>query len=289
MTSSPLAVAAPRPSWWALIRRSTRAYLRDECSDLAAGLTYYSVLSLFPALTSVLSLIALVGDPQHTVATLGDTLRRIVGPTVGSDVDPILTQLAHVPAAGWGFGLGVAGALWSASGYVGAFGRALNRIYGITEDRPAWKLRPQMLLLTTLLVSFAAVTVVGLVVSGPVARGIGATAGLTDVTVTVWSVAKWPAMAVLVLTMIALLYHFTPNHRSAAFRWLTPGAAFAVVAWVTSSAGFASYIGNFATYDRVYGSLAGVIVLLLWLWLTNLALLFGAELNAAGQSDGVSL
>jgi membrane protein len=170
--------------------------------------------------------------------------------------------------------------LWSASAYVGAFGRAMNRMYETGEGRPIWKLRPLMLLVTLVLVLLAALTLVGLVVSGPVAEAVGGALGLGSAAVLAWQIAKWPVILLVVMLIVATLYWATPNVRQSKFRWLSMGAALAILVWIVLSAGFGFYVSNFSTYDRTYGSLAGVIVFLLWLWLTNLALLFGAELDA---------
>jgi membrane protein len=171
-------------------------------------------------------------------------------------------------------------ALWSASGYVGAFGRAMNRIYEIEEGRPFWKLRPQMLLLTLVAVLLAAVALLLLIVSGPVATSIGNVIGLGDAALTTWKIAKWPVLAVIVVLIVGLLYYTTPNVQQPKFRWISIGAAVAILIWVLASIGFSFYVGNFSNYNKTYGSLAGVIVALLFLWITNLALLFGGELDA---------
>jgi len=191
-----------------------------------------------------------------------------------------LEQLASSQRAGLALVLGLATALWSASGYVGAFGRAMNRMYEVGEGRPVWKLRPVMLVVTLVLVVLAALTLVGLVVSGPVAQAVGDQLGLGSAAVTAWNIAKWPVLLVIVALIVAILYWATPNVRHPRFRWISVGAAVAIVAWVLLSAAFGLYVSNFSSYDKTYGSLAGVIVFLLWLWITNLALLFGAELDA---------
>ncbi len=176
--------------------------------------------------------------------------------------------------------IGVLAALWSASGYVGAFGRAMNRIYEIDEGRPFWKLRPIMLLLTLVAVLLAAVALLMLIVSGPVAESVGNVIGIGDAALTAWSIAKWPILGLIVIVVVGLLYYTTPNVQQPKFRWISVGAAVAIVIWVLASVGFAFYVANFGSYNKTYGSLAGVIVALLFLWITNLALLFGGELDA---------
>ena len=178
--------------------------------------------------------------------------------------------------------LGIATALFSASAYVGAFGRAINRVYEIDEGRPIWKLRPLMVLVTLGLVVLAALVLVGLVVSGPIADAVGQAIGLQEQTVAVWSVLKYPLILVIVMAIVAVLFHVTPNVQQPKFRWLSPGAVLAIVVWVLASVGFGFYVSRFGNYGdgSAYGSLGGIIVFLLWLWITNLALLLGVELDA---------
>src|SRR5690606_13242605 len=268
-----------KPSWTYVLRRTVREMLRDQCTDLAAALTYYSVLSLFPALIAMLSLLALTGQQEDTVATVLDTLRQAGAASAADTLEPVLTELSQTPRAGLVLIGGLAVALWSASNYVNSFGRAMNRIYEIDEGRPIWKLRPVMLVLTALIVVLAALVALGLVITGPVARAIGDVVGLGAVAVTVWNVAKWPVMLAVVV-IVALLYFVTPNVRQPRFRWISVGAVVAILTWVVASALFGLYVASFSSYNAIYGSLAGVIVFLLWLWITNLALLFGAELDA---------
>jgi membrane protein len=188
--------------------------------------------------------------------------------------------MTRTQAAGFAFVFGIVGAIWSASGYVGAFGRAMNRIYQIDEGRPVWKLRPLQLLLTLAGIILVALLLIGLVVSGPLARSIGNVIGLGDTAVTVWDIAKWPVMLAIVIVLVAVLYYATPNVKQPKFRWMSVGAAIAILVWLLASVAFGFYVANFGSYNKTYGSLAGVIVFLLWLWITNLALLFGAEVDA---------
>jgi membrane protein len=201
----------------------------------------------------------------------------------GSVADTIkgpLDQLTATSSAGIALVIGVVGALWSASGYVGAFGRAMNRIYEIQEGRPFWKLRPLMIVITLAAVILAGLVAIGLVVSGPVARAIGEAIGLGDTAVTIWGIVKWPVLLGLAAVAVAILYYATPNVQQPKFKWISLGAVVAIITWVIASALFGLYISQFSNYNKTYGSLAGVIIFLLWLWITNLALLFGAELNA---------
>lgn len=269
-----------KPSWMYVARKTAREFIDDQCTDLAAALTYYAVLALFPALVAILSLVGLVGQGSSTVDTLSQILRDVGAGGAADVLEPTLTELSTTSGAGLGFVIGLAAALWSASGYVGAFGRGMNRIYEIDEGRPIWKLRPAMLLVTLVTVVLVALVAIALVLTGPAAQAVGDAIGLGDGVVTVWSIAKWPVMLAVVVLIVALLYYTTPNVKQPKFRWISIGAVLAIVVWIIASAAFGFYVSNFSSYNRTYGSLAGVIVFLLWLWLTNLALLFGAELDA---------
>ncbi|QDH10784.1 YihY/virulence factor BrkB family protein [Nocardioides dongxiaopingii] len=261
-------------------RQTLSEFLDDQCTDLAAALTYYAVLALFPAAIALTSVLGLVGQGTSAVDEVLDILGTIGAGGVVDSIGPTLRELATSQAAGLGFVLGLAGALWSASGYVGAFGRAMNRIYEKGEGRPIWKLRPAMLLLTAVLVVLVALVLAALILTGPAAEAVGDAIGLGGTAVTVWNIAKWPVLLAVVVLIVALLYHFTPNVHPPRFRWTSVGAVLAIVVWVLASAAFGLYVANFSSYDKTYGALAGVVVFLLWLWLTNLALLLGAELDA---------
>ena len=267
-------------SWFYILRRTIREFRADDCTDLAATLTYYSVLAIFPGLLAVISTLGLFDLGGDSVKTILDILRPLVDSSTLDAVRDPLNQLAHSQSAGFAFVIGLVGALWSASGYVGAFSRAMNRVYGVDEGRPFYKLRPLQLLITLVTVALCAVGLVILLVSGPVARAVGDVIGLGDTAVQVWDIAKWPVLAVVVTLAVALLYYVTPNVRQPRFRWVSPGALVAIIVWVALSVGFAFYVGNFSSYNKTYGSVAGGVVALLWLWLTNLALLFGAELDS---------
>jgi membrane protein len=268
-----------KPSWRFILRKTIREFSADDCTDLAAALTYYSVLALFPGLLALVSLLALVGQAGNSQA-LTDVLREVGAGSAADTIRTQLDQLSQSPASGFGLVVGVLGALWSASGYVGAFGRAMNRVYEVDEGRPFYKLRPLQMLITLGAVILAGLVAIGLVMSGSVARAVGDAIGLGEGAVTVWSIVKWPVLLLLAALAIAILYYATPNVKQPRFRWISLGAAVAIVVWVVASALFGLYIANFANYDKTYGSLAGVIIFLLWLWITNLALLFGAELDA---------
>jgi membrane protein len=269
-----------RRSWTYVLRKTWREFGDDHCTDLAAGLTYYAVLALFPAAIAVISLVGVFGQGQTSVDKILEILKPLVSPSTLSTISPALDSIASSHQAGLGLVIGLVGALWSASGYVGAFGRAMNDVYEIDEGRPFWKLRPAMLLVTLLAVFLVAVVLVMLVVSGPLASSIGSVIGLSSQAVTVWNVAKWPLIVLFVVAIVAILYYTTPNVKQPKFRWLSVGAFVAIVVWILASVAFAFYVATFGSYDKTYGSLAGAVLGLLWLWLTNVALLFGAELDS---------
>ena len=268
-----------KPTWKYIFKKTLREFSKDQCTDLAAALTYYAVLALFPGLLALVSLLSIFGQGQKgTDALMG--IVTDVAPNAADTLRSTITELTSSHAGGFAFVIGLVLALWSASGYVGAFGRAMNRIYEIDEGRPFYKLRPTMLLITLIAVILAALVALGLVVSGPVARSVGSAIGLGNAAVTVFNIAKWPIMLAIVVVVVAILYYATPNVKQPAFRWISLGAGVAILVWILASLGLAFYVANFANYNKTYGSLAGVIVFLLWLWLTNLALLFGAELDS---------
>ncbi len=269
-----------RPSLLYVLRQTVGEFSRDQCMDLAAALTYYAVLSLFPALLVMMSLLGVIGQDERTAdAILG--IVDDVSPGAAVDVlrQPI-EQLVNAPSAGFTLVAGLLGALWSASGYVGAFGRAMNRIYEVEEGRPMWKLRLQQLLLTFAGLIIAAVAAFLLAVSGPVAETLGGYIGIGETGLAVWNIARWPVLLVLVIVGVATLYYTGPNVKQPKFRWISVGAAIAILTWIVASLLFGVYVANFGSYNKTFGALAGVIVFLLWLWLTNVALLFGAEVDA---------
>lgn len=268
-------------SWWATVKRSATEFKKDNITDWAAALTYYGVLSLFPALIALVSIAGLVVDPQTLVRVLTDTIAQL-GPASAVDTfrGPVESIANSTSTAGIGLIVGLAGALWSASGYVGAFMRASNAIYERGEGRPFWKLRPLQLLVTLILVIMAALVVLALIVSGPVAEAIGSAVGIGSTAVTVWQIAKWPVLLIVVMVMLAILYWASPNAKQAGFKWISPGSVLAVIIWVIASALFAFYVANFSSYNKTYGALAGVVVFLVWLWITNIAILLGQEVNA---------
>lgn len=266
---------------WATLKRTVSEFQEDNLADWAAALTYYGLLALFPALIAMVSLLGLFGDPTATTRSLTEIITDL-GPESAAETfkGPIESITEDRGAAGVAFVLGLAVALWSASGYVGAFMRASNVIYETPEGRPFWKLRPLQIAVTLAMILLLVVLALGLVTTGPVLDAIAGPIGLGDTAVTIWSIAKWPVMAAIFLLMVAVLYYASPNVKLRGFRWVTPGSLVAIVVWVIASALFALYVGNFGSYDKTYGTLGGLIALLVWFWISNLAILFGHQLNA---------
>ncbi len=267
-------------SWRYTFRTAFAEFTRDQATDLAAALTYYSVLSVFPAMLALVSLLGVAGQGESTVDTILGLLKDVGQGDAARELEGPISSMVNARGAGITLVVGLAGALWSASGYVGAFARAMNRVYAVDEGRPMVRLRVQQLLITLGLLLLAGLVLIGLVVSGGVADAVGSVIGLGDQAVTLWGWLKWPVILAIVTVIVAILYYATPNVRQPRFRWISVGAGIAIVTWVVASAAFGFYVSNFASYNKTYGSLAGVVVFLLWLWLTNLALLFGAEVDA---------
>lgn len=263
------------------LKRTITEFKEDNGTDWAAALTYYSVLSIFPALIALVSIVGLVGDPKKVTKDLTDIVSKF-GPSTTAKTfrGPIESITANRGAAGVLLVVGIVSALWTASGYVGGFMRASNVIYEVEEGRPIFKLRPLQLLVTFLQVLLLAIVALALVVTGPVASKVGSGLGLGHAAVVAWDIAKWPFMIALVLLAITVLYYASPNAKLRGFSSVIPGAILAVVVWLVASVAFALFVANFGSYNKTYGALAGVIVFLIWLWLTNVAVVLGAELNA---------
>ncbi|KIC67404.1 YihY/virulence factor BrkB family protein [Pseudarthrobacter phenanthrenivorans] len=269
-----------KPSWKYITRKTLREFSKDQCPDLAAALTYYAVLSLFPALLALVSLLGLFGDPQKTTNALLEIVRGFAPAETVNTISGPVSELTSAPAAGFTLVIGLLTALWSASGYVGAFGRAMNRVYEVDEGRAFVKLRSTMLAVTLLAVVIVALLAGMLVLSGPVSEAVGGLIGLSGPVLLVWNIAKWPVMVLLIIAIIAVLYYATPNVKQPKFRWMSMGSAIALFVFLIASLGFGFYVGNFGNYNKTYGALGSVIIMLLWLWILNMSLLFGAEFDA---------
>jgi membrane protein len=270
----------PARSWKAILKRAVREFQDDNITDWGAALTYYGVMSLFPMLLVLVALLGLVGQ-QSTISTMTDSLRSAgLGDVAKSIQGPLDEIVRNKGGAGALVGFGLIAALWSASGYIGALTRALNSIYDVKEGRPFWKLRPAQVAITLVGVLLISLTLVSVVVSGPIAEAVGKALGVGDTAVTVWGLAKWPVILFVLMGMVAGLYYVAPNVRQPRFRWVSPGGVVAVLVWILASAGFGLYVSHFGSYGKTYGALGSVITLLVWMWISNLALLFGAELDA---------
>ena len=266
-------------SWMGVLRRTVREFRQDNLTDWAAALTYYGILSIFPALLAMISVLGLIGE--SATQPLLDNLTQVAPGAAQEIVTNAIQNLNQDQgAAGILFVIGLATALWSASGYVGAFMRASNAIYEVEEGRPFWKLRPVQIAITLVMMVLVSIGAIAVVITGPLAEQVGNVIGLGDAAVTAWDIAKWPVLVLLASFVFSILYWAAPNVKQPGFRWLTPGGVLAVILWIVASAAFALYVASFASYNKTYGSLGGVIVFLIWLWISNIAVLLGAELNA---------
>ncbi|HEV7624480.1 MAG TPA: YihY/virulence factor BrkB family protein [Amnibacterium sp.] len=272
-----------KPTFVYSLKKTMREFGSDQCTDLAAALVYYAVLALGPGIVAIVSILGLLNR-----STIGDLSTHVLKPALAGSpstyslIDGLLKNASSAPAAGIGLVVGIVGALWSASGYVGAFGRAMNRIYSIPEGRPVWKLRPTQLAVTVAVVVLVVVAALLLVSTGPAVQRLANVIGIGDAAYLVFSIVKWPVLVVIAVTAVAILYYFSPNIRQPRFKWTSTGSVLALLVWAIATAAFGLYLGlsNGGSYAKSYGPIAGVIVFLLWLWITNLALLFGAEFDA---------
>jgi membrane protein len=269
----------PRGAWGGVLKRTFREFNEDNLTDWAAALTYYGILSIFPALIALVSILGLIG---HSATK---PLLTNLGSFVPGPAHQILANALHGltqsrGSAGLLFVIGLLGALWSASSYVGAFMRASNRIWEVEEGRPIWKTFPLRLAVTIVMLFLLALSAIAVVVTGPLANRVGKLIGIGGTAVTAWDVAKWPVLILVVSVMFSILYYAAPNVRHPGFRWLTAGGMLAVLVWIVASGGFALYLAAFSSYNKTYGSLGAIIIFLVWLWLSNVAVLLGAELNA---------
>jgi membrane protein len=266
-------------SWLATLKRTLREFKEDELVDRAAALTYYGVLAIFPAILALVSILGLIGT--SVTKPLLDNLGEVApGPAKDIFTTAIQNLQKSRGTGGVLFVVGIALALWSASGYVAAFMRASNAIYDVEEGRPIWKTVPVRVAVTLVLVILLAITALAVVLTGGLANQLGDLLGIGKSSVRVWDIVKWPVLVVIVSFMFAILYWASPNVKQPGFRWISPGGLVAVILWIVASGLFALYVANFSSYNKTYGTLAGVIIFLVWLWLSNVAVLLGAEFNA---------
>ena len=265
--------------WSGALKRTISEFKEDNLTDWAAALTYYGVLAIFPALLVLVSVFGLIG--ASATQPLIDNLGKVApGPAQDIFTSAIKNLQGSRGAAGFMFIVGLLVALWSASGYVAAFMRASNSIYDVEEGRPVSKTLPTRVGLTLVLIVLLALSALAVTLTGGLAKQVGRAFGVGDTAITAWDIAKWPVLLLVVSFMFALLYWVAPNVKHPKFSWVSPGGALAVLGWVLASLAFAFYVATFGSYNKTYGALAGPIIFLVWLWISNIVVLFGAELNA---------
>ncbi|MEU7038704.1 YihY/virulence factor BrkB family protein [Streptomyces sp. NPDC046237] len=269
----------PKQSWKAVLRGTLKEFKDDELTDRAAALTYYGILAIFPALLALVSVLGIAGE-SATRQVLDNIQKLAPGPARDVITDAVQQLQGNSGLGSIAAVVGLILAIWSASGYIAAFIRTSNAVYDMPEGRPVWKILPLRLVLTVTLMILLVASALIVVFTGGLAQQVGDAIGAGDTAMTVWSIAKWPVLVLLVTIMIALLYWAAPNAKGRGFRWITPGSFLALVLWMIASAGFALYVANFGSYNKTYGTLAGVIIFLVWLWITNLAILLGLEFDA---------
>ncbi|MCJ7857183.1 YihY/virulence factor BrkB family protein [Corynebacterium kalidii] len=275
-----VSVHSSAPAWRYVPGRSFRRFLATGCIDLAGSLAFRTLLALFPALIALVSILGLFGQSEESVVSMLDEAERVVPASAWGAVEPVLQDILNTSAAGLGLFIGLLTTLWTASGYVKTFGRAMNSIYGAPEGRGLIKYNVQMYLLTAFLLVLMAFGFVALGVSGPIAEMLGSLVGLQETTLRVWGVARWGVIAVVVILFVGLLYRTTPNIRVKGMWWVSPGAVLAIAGAVLASVVFFFYVVNFGNYSITYGALAGVVILMLWLFIVNIVLLFGAVVDS---------
>jgi membrane protein len=275
-----------KSSVFATLKRTFKEYSEDNMSDWAAALTYYGLLAVFPALIALVAVVGLVGNPTSTTHQLTEIVGKL-GPSSAKQTfeGPIKAITEQRSAAGILLIVGIVGALYSASSYVGAFARASNIIFETPEGRPMWKLKPLQMLVTLAILLLLVVIALALALTGPVVTAVASPLGISSSAVSVWNVAKWPVLVLFMIVMFTILYYSSPNVKMRGLRWVAPGAAFALVVWLLGSAAFAFYVANFGSYNKTYGTLGGAVVFLVWMWLTNAALLLGAQLNSERERN----
>jgi len=264
-----------------VLRRTVREFRDDNMTDWAAALTYYALLSVFPALIAFVSIVGLFADPEETTQTLTEIVTDI-GPESSAETfsGPIESLTSHREAAGILLVAGFLTALYSASSYIGAYTRAMNVIYETPEGRSFWKLKPLQVLIALAMVIGLMLIALSIALTGPVVEAVADVAGIGDTPLAIWNIAKWPVVAGFFTLLLAFLNYTTPNAKLRSYRWVTPGSIFALIIWIAASALFALYVANFGSYDKTYGTLGGIVSLLVWIWITNVAILLGAELNS---------
>lgn len=270
-----------RGSWRAVLKRTAREVQNDRLTDSAAALTYYGVLSIFPGLLVLVSVLGLLS--RSFTDSLVTNIGQVAPGAVKNVLGPAIANVQHQGSAGLGVGIGLLGAFWSASAYVAAFMRFSNTIYDVPEGRPIWKTLPIRIAVTAAIGTLLVLGTVIVVVTGRIAQQVGRTLGIGSTAVTIWGIVKWPVLLAIVSLIFGILYWAAPNARHGGFRWVSPGGVVAVVLWLIASGVFAVYVANFSSYNKTYGALATPIIFLIWLWISNVAILLGAEFDAELQ------
>ncbi|HEV2057846.1 MAG TPA: YhjD/YihY/BrkB family envelope integrity protein [Solirubrobacteraceae bacterium] len=278
MSRSSASDAGGKKSGGSTLKRTVKEFSADNLPHWAAALTYYGVLSIFPALLALVSILGLIGS--SAIQPMIDNLSKVAPGPAKEILTGALEGLQQGGGAGLLFIVALGGAIWAASGYISAFMDASNAIYDIEEGRPIWKKLPLRIAITVLMLVLLAISALAVVLTGPLAQQAGKLIGIGSAAVTIWDIAKWPILVLIVAFMFAVLYYSAPNVKQPSLKAVMAGGVLAVVLWIIASALFAFYVANFGSYNKTYGALGGVIVFLVWLWLTNLAILLGAEFNA---------
>ena len=274
----------PKAGWVTILKRSLKEFKHDDITDRAAALTYYGVLAIFPGLLALISILGLLG--KSTTDSILSNVKQLAPGAVNSFLTSVIGQVqGKAGAAGIAGIVGIVLALYSASSYVSSFMNASNAIYDVDEGRPIWKTAPTRFLVTLVLVVMLAVSAVMVVATGPIAKQLGQAFGVGDTAVLIWDIAKWPFLLIIVSMMFSLLYKACPNVKQPGFKWISLGGVIAVVVWLIASALFAVYVSFSGSYNKTYGSFATIIIFLVWLWITNIAILLGAEFNAEAQRE----
>lgn len=270
-------------SWRLAVRRALRAFGVDECPDVAASLTFYAVLALIPATMVSFSIVSLLGRGEETARVVGDVVGALMPDVSAESVRDGIAVIVDARLSGILLVFALSLTLWAVARYVAALGRGMNRIYGVAEGRPVWRLKSGQLLIALVVIVCSALILAILTFTDAVAEAVGQSMGLEDATLLVWRIVRWPLLTAIVVFVLAFLYYSSPNVKPARFRWMSLGAAAALAVLLIASLGFWLYVANFADYDRLYGAFAGVIVFALWLWIANMAILVGAEFDAEVQ------
>jgi len=230
---------------------------------------------------ALVALLGVAGQYPQTYDAILSIARRVVPPSVVRSISgPVQGVITNKGGSAALLGVGLAGSIWAASGYIGAFSWAMNTVWEAERGRSWYRQWPFNVAVTLVLLVLGGAVLIGLVLTGRLASSVGTQLGIGSDALGIWQVAKWPVMAAIVINLVAILYYITPNVRPPSLRWITLGAVFSLVAWIALSAAFAIYLDNFGSYNKTYGTLGAAITFLVWLWFTNTAILIGAQIDA---------